>query len=189
VEALRTFLERYTKLTDPEWDIIRSCFEEKVFRKNELILEEGKVCRHFWFLEEGLVRYFILRDGNEVTRFFTAAPYCFTSKDSFRQRIPAMENIQALERTLTWQITLENSNKLLEVKAWEIFTRNFLHEVQSQMEELLFEITTETAENRYLKLLGRYPDLVNKIPLKHLSGFLGIAPQSLSRIRRKINNR
>jgi len=185
MEALKSFINKYTALPEAEWKEISKHFEKKVFRKDELILEQGTICRHFWFLEKGLVRFFVLLDGKELTRFFTTAPYCFTSKDSFRQRKAAVENIQALETTHTWQINLEHSQQLLEVKAWESFTRNFLHEVQSHIEELLMEMATETAESRYLKLLARYPDLIKKIPLNYLSGFLGIAPQSLSRIRKK----
>ena len=184
--AFRKFLEKYTSIPDIEWKIIVQAFERKEFVRNEIILEEGKICRHFYFLEEGLIRFFILVDGNDITKFFTTAPHCFTSKDSFRNQKPATENIQALEKTVVWQTTLSKANELLELKSWNIFTRKFVHEVQSYTEELLIESKTETAENRYFKLLEKYPDIINKIPLKHLSTFLGIAPQSLSRIRKRL---
>ncbi|MFZ5941337.1 MAG: Crp/Fnr family transcriptional regulator [Bacteroidota bacterium] len=185
MKAFRSYMENYTRVSDKEWEIIREHFSRREYARNEMILTEGSICRYFWFLEQGLVRFYIHRDGEELTRFFTAAPYCFTSKDSFRNRLPATENIQALEKTVVWQISLDDSNKLLAIKAWETFTRNFLHEVQSKMEELLLEMVTESVESRYLRLKEKYPELVAKIPLKHLSGFLGIAPQSLSRIRKK----
>jgi CRP-like cAMP-binding protein len=183
--ALRQFIEKYTPISDDEWEIIQQSFERKEFDKNEMILSEGSICKYFYFLQEGLIRYFILRDGNDITRFFTAAPYCFTSKDSFRNRTPSLENIQALEQSVVWQITLSRSNELLELKSWNTFTRKFIHEVQSHIEELLLEVTTETAEQRYEKLLEKHPGLTKKIPLKLLASFLGIAPQSLSRIRKK----
>jgi CRP-like cAMP-binding protein len=183
--AFRRFIERYTKLSDADWQIIQQAFERKEFAKNEIILAEGDVCKYFYFLEEGLIRFFILKDGNDITKFFTTAQYCFTSKNSFRTRIPSQENIQALECTIVRQSTLNQVNELLELKSWNIFTRKFIHEVQSYTEDLMFEIKTETAEQRYEKLLEKYPYLIHKIPLKHLSSFLGIAPQSLSRIRKK----
>jgi CRP-like cAMP-binding protein len=183
--AFRKFIERYTEMPESDWQVISLAFERKEFRKNELILEEGAVCRHFYFLEEGLIRFFVLNEGNDLTKFFTAAPYCFTSKDSFRNQKPARESIQALEKTVAWQTTLKQANELLELKSWSTFTRKFVHEVQSYTEELLMESKTETAETRYHKLVEKYPEIVQKIPLRHLSTFLGIAPQSLSRIRKK----
>ena len=184
--AFRNFIERYTDIADTEWQIIQQAFERKEFGRNEIILSEGNICRNFYFLEKGFIRFFINHDGEEITKFFTLAPYCFTSKDSFREQKPAKESIQAIEKSLVWQTTLKQSNELLELKSWSIFTRKFVHEVQSYTEELLWEIKTETAEQRYKKLLEKYPDLTQKIPLKYLSGFLGIAPQSLSRIRKNI---
>jgi len=186
MKTLKQFIQNYTDLPDDDWIIISNAFERKEFQKNELILEEGSVCRYFYFLEEGLIRFFLLNDGNDITKFFTVAPYCFTSNDSFRNQNQAVENIQALEKTVVWQITLKQANDLLELKSWNTFTRKFVHEVQSHIEELLMESKNETAENRYLNLLKKYPDLIQKIQLKHLSTFLGIAPQSMSRIRKKI---
>ncbi|NQU88002.1 MAG: Crp/Fnr family transcriptional regulator [Mariniphaga sp.] len=182
--AFRNFIENYTVLPDHEWKFIQKAFNKKEYSKNEIILAEGRICKYFYFLEEGLLRYFVLNDGNDVTRFFTIAPYCFTSKDSFRNQTPATENIQALKKSIVWQTTLSQSNKLLELKSWNTFTRNFIHEVQSYTEELLFEIKTESARQRYIKLLEKYPGQIQNIPLKYLSIFLGIAPQSLSRIRK-----
>ena len=183
--GLREFMVSYAVVPEEEWQVIVDSFERNEFRKNELILMEGAVCRYFYFLEEGLVRFFVLNDGDEVTKFFTVAPYCFTSKDSFRNQLPARESIQALEKTVVWQTTLKQANELLELKSWNTFTRKFVHEVQNHVEELLMESKTRTAEDRYFRLLEKYPETIQKIPLKHLSTFLGIAPQSLSRIRKK----
>jgi CRP-like cAMP-binding protein len=183
--GLRNFIDRYVKLLDDDWQIISSSFERKEFVRNEIILNEGNVCRYFYFLEKGLVRFYYLKDGNEITRYFTDAPYCFTSKESFRNGIASNENIEAIEDCVTWRISLDKSNELLKLKSWNDFTRSFLHEVQSNLEILLSELATETAEERYKNLLEKHPDVIDRIPLKHLASFLGIAPQSLSRIRRK----
>lgn len=178
-------MEKYTPVPYAEWEFIERAFERKVFSKNEFILEEGKICRYFYFMEEGLIRFSLLVNGNDITKFFTVAPYCFTAKDSFRNQKPSGESIQALKKTVVWQTTLSRANELLELKSWNEFTRRFVHEVQSHTEELMMEAKTETAENRYYQLLDKYPEIIQQIPLKHLSTFLGIAPQSLSRIRKK----
>ncbi len=185
MNAFKNFIENYTDLPGSDWQIISKAFERREFAKNETILAEGSICRYFYFLEKGLVRFYENNDGNDVTKFFTKAPYCFTSKVSFNQQKPATENIQALTSTVVWQTTLPQTNALLHLESWSTFTRRFVHEVQTYTEELMMQIKTETAEQRYYKLLEQHPDVIHSIPLKYLSSFLGIAPQSLSRIRKK----
>lgn len=186
MEALRSFISHYTPVSEADWQQIARCFEAKVFEKEEIILQEGKICRHLYFIERGLLRYFIWKDGNDVTKFFTEAPYCFTSQVSFSTEKPANESIQALEKSLVWQTTLQQANELLELKPWNTFIRKLIQEVQFYTEEILQEIQTETAEQRYVKMLTQEGDFVQRIPLKYLASYLGIAPQSLSRIRKKI---
>jgi CRP-like cAMP-binding protein len=185
--TLKRFIENYTKIPDAEWQIIQQAFERKEIKKNEFILEEGKICRYFYFLEEGLIRFFIIKNGEDISKIFTAAPNCFTSTTSFRSQKPSKEYIQALENSIVWQISFSQVNQLAELNSWNDFIRKFIHEVREFAEELLMEVRTETAETRYDKLMEKYPILVQKIPLKYLASFLGIAPQSLSRIRKKLN--
>ncbi len=182
----KKFIENYTSISEFDWEIISKCFECREIEKNEIILQEGEVCKHLYFLEMGLLRYFINKDGNEITKFFTDAPYCFTSQVSFNNEKPATENIQAIEKSVIWQITLKQTNELFELKSWSTFARKIIQEVQYFTEEILEEIQTETAEFRYKKMLKNDGKLTNRIPLKYLASFLGIAPQSLSRIRKKL---
>jgi CRP-like cAMP-binding protein len=182
----RTFIESYVPLSSEDWTAISKCFEQKIFEKNQMILQEGKICRHLYFLESGLLRYFIEKDGAAITKYFTDAPYCFTSQVSFTAETPTTDNIQALERSVMWQTTLQQANALLELKSWNTFIRKLIQEVQFYTESILQEVQTETAENRYIKMLERNPDLIRRIPLGYLASYFGIAPQSLSRIRKKI---
>lgn len=186
MEKFRKFIEKYTVLSDIEWEEISNCFEKRTLQKDEVLLQEGKVCRHLYFIEHGLLRYFIHKNGNDVTKFFTQAPFCFTSQVSFTSEKPATENIQAVEKSIIWETTLQKANDLLELKSWSTFIRKLIQEVQYYTEEILQEIQTETAENRYRKMIENNPELLQRIPLKYLASFFGIAPQSLSRIRKKI---
>ena len=186
MKELRQFIENYVSLSELDWQIISNCFEKRIFEKDEIVLQEGKVCKYLYFIENGLLRFFINKDGNDITKFFTEAPYFFTSQVSFNSEKPATENIQAIEKSIVWQITLKQTNDLLELKTWNIFVRKIIQEVQYFTEEILQEIQTETAEKRYEKMLIKEPLLLQRIPLKYLATFLGIAPQSLSRIRKKI---
>lgn len=187
MEDLKKFISAYTPVDEEDWGIIAASFEERTFSKGEAILSEGDVCKYFYFLRQGIVRFFIVNsEGNDITKFFTVAPYFFTSKISFNKCIPAAESIEAIEKCRVLQITLENSNKLMSVRTWNDFTRKLLHEIQDFTEKALVEARTKTAEEIYKKLIAQNPGLVNRIPVKYLATYLGIAPQSLSRIRRKI---
>ena len=180
---LREFIEKYTALSEADWQTIEPLFTRREFRKNELILEEGKICRSFYFLESGLIRFYYDVDGTDMTKTFAIAPYCFTSTISFRKQAASGEGIQALEATVVWQVSHLNYKELEKLNSWNIFMRKLLNEIQEYSESFYLELRTMTAEDRYKKLLALYPaTLLKKIPLKHLSSFLGIAPQSLSRI-------
>lgn len=186
LDEFRKFIEKYTALSDKDWKAINACFEKRVVEKDEILLEEGKICRHLYFIKSGLLRYYITKDGNDITKYFTEAPYCFTSQVSFTSEKPATENIQAIEKSVIWQTTLQQANDLLELKSWSTFVRKLIQEVQYYTEQILQEIQTETAENRYKKMIKTNPQLLQRVPLKYLSSYFGIAPQSLSRIRKKI---
>lgn len=189
LETLKHFIENYTHLPDHDWALIQQVFRQHNYKKNELILEQGNFCRYFYFFEKGLVRFCSNVDGNDVTKMFCVAPYCFTSKVSFRNQSPANESIQALENCVAWKINLDEYKKLEQINSWNIFMRKLLNEIQEFMENRLLESKVYSAEKNYENLLIRYPaELIHKIPLKYLASFLGVAPQSLSRIRNNMHN-
>jgi CRP-like cAMP-binding protein len=186
---LRKFIEQYTGVSDDEWLIINEAFERKLFAKNEIILEEGSVCRHFYFLQTGLIRCYTFYDGTDITKYFTAAPYCFTSIESFRTQKPAEESIQTLEESVIWYADTNKLEQLKILDSWNEFTTRLLQEVQQFTRNSLLEIKTKTADQRYKELLVNNPEAIQRIPLKYLSGFLGVAPQSLSRIRKNLTKK
>jgi CRP-like cAMP-binding protein len=189
MKPLKTFVEKHTVLSSDDWEKIANSFERLEIPKDELILSEGSICKYFYFLEEGLIRFFINHDGEDLTTYFVDAPYCFTAKESFHEQMPAQENIQTLCKCVVWRTTLNKIHDLSKLPSWEKFTRNFIHEVQGYIEQLMISNKTLSAENRYLKLLETHPDITERVPLKYLAGFLGIAPQSLSRIRKKFQKK
>jgi CRP/FNR family transcriptional regulator, anaerobic regulatory protein len=186
MHPLRAFIANYTLVNDADWSRIEPCLVREEVAKNTLLLSAGTVCRHLYFLESGLLRFYILKDGTEITKYFTDVPYVFTSQKSFTSQQPAKENIETLEESILWRMKYDDAFSLLAVDSWNTFIRKLIQEVQSFTEEILEAIQTETAENRYLALLATQPALIQRVPLKHVASYLGIAPQSLSRIRKNI---
>jgi signal-transduction protein with cAMP-binding, CBS, and nucleotidyltransferase domain len=78
---LRAFIEKYSRLDEQEWHTIEMFFEKKEFKKNEIILEEGQVCRYFYFLEKGLVRFYNTIDGEDMTKTLYHCPVLFYIED------------------------------------------------------------------------------------------------------------
>ncbi|MGF7139877.1 Crp/Fnr family transcriptional regulator [Roseimarinus sediminis] len=187
IEQFKDFIGSYVDLSQHDWDEIKMEFQQAVFQKNEVILEEGSICRYFYFFEQGLIRFYCNIDGTDITKAFAHAPYCFTSKISFRNQSPANESIQALEKTIVWKINYQQYRKLEKINTWNVFMRMLLNEIQEYTEKRMLESKIHTAEKNYEILLQRYPPgLIQKLPLKYLASFLGIAPQSLSQIRTKL---
>lgn len=185
MHPFRAFIEKYQKLSEPEWEEIKSCLVLKTYPKNTLILESGKICSKLYFLEQGFLRYYLWKDGNDVTKFFTEAPYCFTSQRSFTNNIPAEENIVAITEAVLWEMNKTDAFQLLKYQNWSEFIRKLIQEVQFFTEQILEEIQNHTAEERYVKMLEENNPLLTKAALKDIDSYLGIAPQSLSRIRKK----
>jgi CRP-like cAMP-binding protein len=97
MHPFRTFIEKYVRVSIQDWERIAICLPYLQVPKNTLLLEEGKVCKHLYFVEKGLLRFYIWKEGTDITKFFTEAPYVFTSQQSFTSAQVARENIQTLE--------------------------------------------------------------------------------------------
>lgn len=182
----RSFINNYHRIPDAEWQAVETRLVRREIQKGDILLPAGKVCRHVWLLESGLMRYFVDRDGVDVSKFFTRAPYCFTSQRSFNTCTPANESIEALEDGVLWQLTKTDVDELLDLPGWAAFVRALTQEVQFFTEEIIEGLQNQTAEARYRKMLQAGDPLLSRVPLKHLASFLGIAPQSLSRIRKRL---
>lgn len=184
--SLKAFIERYVSLKQEDWYVISSKFHLKAFKKGEHLLTNGEVCSQLSFLESGLLHFYIWRDGEPKTKFFTIAPYMFTSQRSFNTQTPASESIQAIEDSTVWQVSFSDHQNLLKLPAWNALGQKITQEVQYFTENILEEVQNETAEKRYQILLKTRPELLQRVPLKFLASYLGITQQSLSRIRKNI---
>jgi CRP-like cAMP-binding protein len=190
MKDFKTFIEKYTCLPENDWETIMQAFIRREFHKNEMILEEGKVCRNFYFLENGLLRYFYNIDGNEVVKTFTFPPFCFTSEVSFINQRPAYESIQAIENSTVWQTNYKQYRVLEKLASWNKFMYSLLNEIDRYSKIMIVHLKTQTPEQRYLWLTQNYPQsLLQRIPQKYMASFLGVTPQSLCRIKNKLHNK
>lgn len=159
------------------------------FQKGELFAKEGAVCNHLLFIQRGLFRYFFLHEGRDVTKNFAVDsqnPFC-TSYTSFMLQKPSEIWIEAIEpcEVFVW----ERSNVLPlfeEHPQWLLFAKKMADRMFCRKEQKEIEVLKCSAEERYRHFITDFPGLSQRVPQYHIASYLGIAPESLSRIRSKL---
>lgn len=187
MESLLNAIKYFIPLSAPDEEVVRRLFNKKVFKKGEHLLEAGNVCRYVTFIESGLVRYYINSDGEERTTYFNKEGEFVCNYASFVPQIPSYVNIQALEDTSIFVISFNDLQAFYrEVEYGERFGRLGIEQVFLNAISQIGSFYTDPPELRYSKFLSDFRDIVQRIPQYHIASYVGIKPQSLSRIRKRI---
>lgn len=162
-------------------------FVFKEFKRNELIVEEGKVSKHIGFVESGMFQYFVWKDGEERTTYISIENTFLASVLSFVSGAPSLENIRALTDASISVISKTALKKLVsEIPAFKDFYIGLLEASICGIDASRHDLIVLSAEQRYGKMLKQEPHLLQQIPLQHLASMLGVTPRHLSRIRANI---
>jgi CRP-like cAMP-binding protein len=155
--------------------------------KNEHFIKAGDTTKKVGFIINGLIRFYHLKDGEEYNIIFKKEFEMASSFEAIILNQPSSYSFEALEDT---QMMEYDYNEMEELFArnhqLERFGRHFIQQELAQAVKIYEGHLFFSPEERYLKFLEEHPDLMNRVPLKHLSSFLGITPVSLSRIRKRI---
>lgn len=160
----------------------------KTAKKGDIFLKEGQRCDHLYYIINGFARvYYLDLEGNEVTHWFSAKDSMITSPFSYVKRETNILYFEALEDTELLLISSTQIEKLIHhlPELCEAF-RHINAEFAMVLSRRIMSVHTETAEDRYLKLMKEHPLLFQKAKLSHIASYLGITQQSLSRIRKNI---
>ena len=188
MELLINKIKSYVPLSLGDEKIIRTLFHKKELKKGEHLLEAGNICRHIIFIQTGLVRYYINNDGVEKTTYFNKENEFVCDNMSFLSQIPSYVNIQALEGTTVWMISYEGIQQFYkEVTTGERFGRLAIEQVFVSAAAQIVSLYTDPPEARYNKFISNYSDVAQRIPQYYIASYVGIKPQSLSRIRKRIS--
>jgi len=159
----------------------------KSFRKKELVLQEGEVCNHAYFINQGCFRYYYNVDGQENTAQFFFENGWYTDYDSFLTGKPTQQNIETLEPSELLLLSSKDLHDLyVEIPKFERFGRLMAENAFLGIRQRSEMLENQTAEERYLKLMKERPKVFERIPQHYIASYLGIKPQSLSRIRKRI---
>ena len=187
-QIFRSHLEKFIPINDKDYDKIIAFFEVRTFAKKEDLLVEGQVCRHNYYVLNGLLRkFFINEKGTEQTTDFALESWWMTDNFSFEHKTPSDFSIQTVEKSEVLVISAESQDKLLaEFPVMEKYFRIVYQRAFAANQRRVKYIFSFSKEDFYLNLLKKYPDFVQRVPQYLIASFLGFTPEYLSELRKKI---
>jgi len=189
VTLLVATLNHFHPLSKGVQEYLRNSSVAVPFQKGELLLKEGDVCEHIWFINKGVIRGYVKEGHKDITTWITAEYELVTSIYGLENNEPATENIQALENCELLALTNKNVQELYEkFPEFNITIRKLLQQYYKDAEGRAFVARLTNAENKYKYFLKRYRHLANRVPLKYIASFLGMTLETLSRTRSKMSN-
>ncbi|MCW3085652.1 MAG: Crp/Fnr family transcriptional regulator [Bacteroidetes bacterium] len=187
--ALIKNLKQRGALADADIDKIISVLKVRHIKKKKNILSEGEQSNFMFFLNEGLCRYYVIDEkGNEQTIELVAEHNWFGDAKAFLAGETARLNIEALEDSHIFSITHADLNRFYdEIPLFERMVRKIIEQYFIKALERIKKVSRSSysAQERYKEFLKSHPKLVNRVPLVYLSSYLGIAPETLSRLRQQ----
>ncbi len=189
-ESLKAYCSSVVPFTAEELALIDTHFESRTLVKKEYLLQNGKICSFLAFIDQGTVRHFHIKDGIEKTCDISFENAWVTDFQSFTNGTPSIMNLQAMEETVVDVIRKENVFSLYrECSKYETFGRMMAERVAQRATDIAMSLSSDKPEERFQNLLQKQPDLFQRVPQKYIANFLGISPESLSRIRTRVHNK
>lgn len=186
-QNLIQFIKQLVPFTDEEIQDIQHLFVEKTLKKGEFWVKEGEFNSDILFLNKGMLRSYFVKREVEKTFDLVIENQILTATESYASGLPSTDFIQAVEDTYLSVITKDNLEILYSKSfKWERVGRIIIEYYTIEKEIRIRSFISETAQERYERLAKDQPELMQRTPQIYLANFLGITPQSLSRLRRKI---
>lgn len=187
-EKLRNYILARIGQDDPNLDDVLATFKPRLYRRNELILRQGDVAHHCFFVVKGCIQVFVHdKEGNEMTRDFAIEESWLMEVNSFMQGIAAIENHRTAEATQVLAIDRDNFRRLMEqVPSFEQVYRQVM---ELSYANSVFRLNTFIAMDgleRLQWLIRHQPRLATRLSNKALASYLGISPETLSRLKSKL---
>ncbi len=183
-DTLLAAIRHFIAVSPAEEDLVREWFVPETLAKGDFFLRPGEVSRKIGFVVRGVFHNFRSRDGQEHSYYFGREQEFIGDYESFLPAQPAVHAIQALEDAQILTISYDNLQRLYrEFREGEKFGRLVAEQLFVDILRQLTSFYEETPEERYARFARTYPDLQQRIPQYYIASYVGVKPQSLSRIR------
>ena len=186
-DKLKRYCNQTVPLSDTELGLIDTYFELKTLKKKEFLLQDNKICNFIAFIADGSIRHFHVKDGVEKTCDISFDNSWVTDFQSFTYDTIGKMNLQAMEGTTVFMIRKQDLYSLYkQCNKYETFGRIMAEHVAQRATEIAMSLSSDKPEERFQNLITSQPNLFQRVPQKYIANFLGISPESLSRIRNRV---
>jgi len=187
MEQIRKYFEKSVVISDEDWKLFSSRLTYQKFHKKQRLVNVGETENYLSFIEKGMVRFYVPGENDDFTFSFSFDGEFVSAYNSFLTQMPCKYIVETLTETALWRITFSDlqsvytetkiGNEIGRLASEKLYLNNFEREIS---------LLTLTAKQRYLQLFKDQPHLLKQIPLKYIASYIGVTPQALSRIRRRI---
>ena len=186
--TLIRFLESNIPIEKSAVSAYVSTLKIRKVKKGEQLLKQGDICQHTFFVEKGLLRYFSIdKKGKENVLQFAPENWFITDRESVYFNQPSKYYIDALEDTEVLVLEKNFVEKISEQNnSFAEFNNQLLHNHIRSLQKRIELLLSATAEERYLDFIKVYPNLLLRVPQTLIASYLGITPESLSRVRKEL---
>ena len=185
--VFKNYMDSKIELSPEQSDWIRSLSVEKKLRKHQYLLNEGDVCTQHAFVTKGCLRsYFVDCDGKEHVVKFAVEHWWIADRDSLLSGEPAKLNIDAVEDSEVVLFSKQNFDLICQkISVFNDMVNNLLQSAYNASQNRVLANISLSAGEKYEYFLQRYPNLAVRIPISMIASYLGISPETLSRVRKQ----
>lgn len=182
-------IARHITLNEEEIVLFTAVLKKKELKRKEVILKPEQPCTLINYVDQGVLRaYYTDKNGNENIIMFAVSDWWITDMHSFAGEKPSMLTIEAVENSIILQLHKEDLEKLfLKAPKFERFFRILMQNAYVREQLRAVQNLSMTSEERYLHFIKKYPQFANQVPLKQIASYLGMTPEFLSAIRKKLS--
>lgn len=176
---------KYVQLTEAELEVFHSLLKHKKVKKKNFLLQEGEICTFETFIIKGCIRlYFIDKEGVETILYFAVENWWVSDLASFMDQQPSNQFIETLEDCELLILDYRSKNELLEkIPKMEKYYRILLQRSMGVLQQRFYANVSQTAEERYLAFIEKYPLVVQRVPQHQIARYIGVSPEFLSKVK------
>jgi len=188
MDIFRSYIDSVIPVCDAEYEMVLPFLKPVHFKKREFLQRQGDTCKNVYFLKSGFLRmYFVDMEGNEINCRFIDEHQFVLDCDSFITQTPSKYYWQAMQDSELLSLRYADIEMLYSTcPTWQCLGRLMTEQIFRQVNERVEMLLFYPPEVRYSMLLNRSPQLFNKVSQHHIASYIGVKPESLSRLRKRI---